>query len=127
MRFDFSHFEAVTAEQLAEIERRVNQEIRANHTLATELMDLDEAKASGAMALFGEKYDEKVRVVTMGPFSVELCGGTHVTRTGDIGLFKITSEAGIASGVRRIEAVTGEHALEVVQTQQATRLHCLRY
>ena len=120
MRFDFSHFEAVTAEQLAEIERRVNQEIRANHTLATELMDLDEGKASGAMALFGEKYDEKVRVVTMGPFSVELCGGTHVTRTGDIGLFKITSEAGIASGVRRIEAVTGEHALEVVQTQQAT-------
>jgi alanyl-tRNA synthetase len=120
MRFDFSHFEAVTAQQLVEIERRVNQEIRANHTLATELMDLDEAKASGAMALFGEKYDEKVRVVTMGPFSVELCGGTHVTRTGDIGLFKITSEAGIASGVRRIEAVTGELALEVVQTQQAT-------
>ncbi|GFD81977.1 alanine--tRNA ligase [Tenacibaculum sp. KUL118] len=120
MRFDFSHFEAVTAEQLAEVERRVNQEIRANHTLATELMDLDEAKASGAMALFGEKYDEKVRVVTMGPFSVELCGGTHVTRTGDIGLFKITSEAGIASGVRRIEAVTGEHALDVVQAQQAT-------
>ena len=120
MRFDFSHFEAVTAEQLAEIERRVNQEIRANHTLATELMDLDEAKASGAMALFGEKYDEKVRVVTMGPFSVELCGGTHVARTGDIGLFKITSEAGIASGVRRIEAVTGEQAIEVVQTQQAT-------
>jgi len=120
MRFDFSHFEAVTAQQLVEIERRVNQEIRANHTLATELMDLDEAKASGAMALFGEKYDEKVRVVTMGPFSVELCGGTHVTRTGDIGLFKITSEAGIASGVRRIEAVTGEQALEVVQTQQAT-------
>lgn len=120
MRFDFSHFEAVTAQQLVEIERRVNQEIRANHALATELMDLDEAKASGAMALFGEKYDEKVRVVTMGPFSVELCGGTHVARTGDIGLFKITSEAGIASGVRRIEAVTGEHALEVVQTQQAT-------
>ncbi|MBT3134506.1 alanine--tRNA ligase [Alteromonas sp. ALT199] len=120
MRFDFSHFEAVTAEQITEIERRVNQEIRANHTLATELMDLDEAKASGAMALFGEKYDEKVRVVTMGPFSVELCGGTHVTRTGDIGLFKITSEAGIASGVRRIEAVTGEQALEVVQAQQAT-------
>ena len=120
MRFDFSHFEAVTAQQLVDIERRVNQEIRANHTLATELMDLEEAKASGAMALFGEKYDEKVRVVTMGPFSVELCGGTHVTRTGDIGLFKITSEAGIASGVRRIEAVTGEQALEVVQAQQAT-------
>lgn len=120
MRFDFSHFEAVTTELLAEIERRVNQEIRANHSLATELMDLEEAKASGAMALFGEKYDEKVRVVTMGPFSVELCGGTHVARTGDIGLFKITSEAGIASGVRRIEAVTGEQAIEVVQTQQAT-------
>ena len=98
----------------------MNQEIRANHSLATELMGLEEAKASGAMALFGEKYDEKVRVVTMGPFSVELCGGTHVARTGDIGLFKITSEAGIASGVRRIEAVTGEQAIEVVQTQQAT-------
>ncbi|GMM68449.1 alanine--tRNA ligase [Alteromonas sp. MTD1] len=120
LRFDFSHFEAVTAQQLAEIERRVNEEIRANHSLATELMELEEAKASGAMALFGEKYDEKVRVVTMGPFSVELCGGTHVTRTGDIGLFKITSEAGIASGVRRIEAVTGVQAMNVVQAQQAT-------
>ena len=120
LRFDFSHFEAVTSEQLLEIERRVNSEIRANHALATELMELEEAKASGAMALFGEKYDEKVRVVTMGPFSVELCGGTHVSRTGDIGLFKIISEAGIASGVRRIEAVSGEQALELVQTQQAT-------
>ena len=120
LRFDFSHFEAVTAQQLAEIERRVNEEIRANHALATELMELEEAKASGAMALFGEKYDEKVRVVTMGPFSVELCGGTHVTRTGDIGLFKITSEAGIASGVRRIEAVTGVQAMDLVQAQQAT-------
>lgn len=120
LRFDFSHFEGVTAEQLAHIERRVNEEIRANHVLATELMELEEAKASGAMALFGEKYDEKVRVVTMGPFSVELCGGTHVTRTGDIGLFKITSEAGIASGVRRIEAVTGIQAIELVQNQQVT-------
>ncbi len=118
LRFDFSHFEAVTAEQLATIEKRVNEEIRANHSLQTQLMNLEEAKASGAMALFGEKYDEKVRVVTMGPFSVELCGGTHVSRTGDIGLFKITSEAGIASGVRRIEAVTGAGAIDVVQGQQ---------
>ncbi|WP_018983388.1 alanine--tRNA ligase [Salinimonas chungwhensis] len=118
MRFDFSHFEPVTAEQLATLERRVNQEICANHALSTELMDLEEAKSSGAMALFGEKYDEKVRVVTMGPFSIELCGGTHVARTGDIGLFKIVAESGIASGVRRIEAVTGEAAIDVVQRQQ---------
>ena len=118
MRFDFSHFEAVSQTQLDEIERRVNEEIRANHSLTTQLMDLDEAKESGAMALFGEKYDEKVRVVSMGPFSVELCGGTHVKRTGDIGLFKIVAEGGIASGVRRIEAVTGAVALEAVQEQQ---------
>ncbi|MCU7555055.1 alanine--tRNA ligase [Alteromonas sp. ASW11-19] len=118
MRFDFSHFESVTQTQLNQIEARVNEEIRANHALQTELMDLDQAKESGAMALFGEKYDEKVRVVTMGPFSVELCGGTHVNRTGDIGLFKITSEGGIASGVRRIEAITGEAALSYVQDQQ---------
>ncbi len=118
MRFDFSHYESVTQTQLNQIEVRVNEEIRANHALQTELMDLEQAKASGAMALFGEKYDEKVRVVTMGPFSVELCGGTHVNRTGDIGLFKITSEGGIASGVRRIEAITGEAALHFVQQQQ---------
>ncbi|MCW8107657.1 alanine--tRNA ligase [Alteromonas ponticola] len=114
-RFDFSHFESVTPAQLIKIEARVNEEIRANHSLTTELMDLEEAKASGAMALFGEKYDEKVRVVKMGPFSVELCGGTHVSRTGEIGLFKIVSESGIASGVRRIEAITGHAALEYVQ------------
>ena len=120
MRFDFSHFESLSAQQIAEIERRVNAEVRANHALTTQLMELEDAKASGAMALFGEKYDEKVRVVTMGPFSVELCGGTHVERTGDIGLFKIVSEAGIASGVRRIEAVTGEYAIEMIQNQQTT-------
>lgn len=120
MRFDFSHFEALTAEQLETIERRVNEEIRANHPLTTQLMELEEAKAAGAMALFGEKYDDEVRVVTMGPFSVELCGGTHVERTGDIGLFKIVGENGIASGVRRIDAVTGAEALRVVQQQQAT-------
>jgi len=118
MRFDFSHFEAISAEQLAHIERRVNEEVRANHPLTTELMDLEEAKASGAMALFGEKYDEKVRVVKMGPFSIELCGGTHVNQTGDIGLFKIIGESGIASGVRRIEAVTGAAAIDHVQRQQ---------
>lgn len=117
LRFDFSHFEGVKLEQLVEIENIVNQQIRENHPLTTQLMELEQAKASGAMALFGEKYDEQVRVVSMGPFSIELCGGTHVQRTGDIGLFKITSEGGIASGVRRIEAITGEQALQYSQSQ----------
>lgn len=117
LRFDFSHFEGVTAQQILEIENLVNQQIRSNNSLHTKLMGLDEAKASGAQALFGEKYDEQVRVVSMGEFSVELCGGTHVSRTGDIGLFKITSESGIASGVRRIEAVTGQGAIQLVQGQ----------
>ncbi|WP_026375569.1 alanine--tRNA ligase [Aestuariibacter salexigens] len=120
LRFDFSHFEAVTEQQVTDIEKMVNEQIRANTPLQTTLMELEEAKASGAVALFGEKYDEKVRVVSMGDFSVELCGGTHVTRTGDIGLFKITTEGGIASGVRRIEAVTGAVALADAQFRQAT-------
>ncbi|MDG1469012.1 MAG: alanine--tRNA ligase [Glaciecola sp.] len=120
LRFDFAHFEAITAEQLNTIEQLVNAQIRANHQLNTQLMDLDEAKASGAMALFGEKYDEKVRVVSMGEFSTELCGGTHVNQTGDIGLFKLISESGIASGVRRIEAITGATALAYVQQQTQT-------
>jgi len=111
LRFDFSHFEGVTPAQLQEVERLVNAQIRANHEVTTEVMDIETAKLAGAMALFGEKYDDDVRVVRMGDFSVELCGGTHVKRTGDIGFFKILSESGIAAGVRRIEAVTGDSAL----------------
>ena len=109
----------MTAEQLAQIEVRVNKDIQDNHPLTTQMMELEEAKKTGAMALFGEKYDEKVRVVSMGPVSTELCGGTHVKQTGDIGLFKIVTEGGIASGVRRIDAVTGMGALAYVQQQQA--------
>ncbi len=120
LRFDFAHFEGVTTAQLVEVENSVNEQIRANHILDTRLMDLESAKASGAMALFGEKYDDDVRVVKMGDFSTELCGGIHVKATGDIGLLKITSESGIASGVRRIEAVTGATALALVQDQQST-------
>ncbi|WP_293750917.1 alanine--tRNA ligase [uncultured Paraglaciecola sp.] len=116
-RFDFSHFEAVTNTELQSVEKLVNEQIRVNHVLKTQLMNLDEAKTAGAMALFGEKYAEDVRVVSMGDFSMELCGGTHVDRTGNIGFFKIISEGGIAAGVRRIEAVTGGKALEVVQAQ----------
>lgn len=112
LRFDFSHFEAVKPEQLKAIEILVNDQIRANSAVTTDHCDMDEAKAKGAMALFGEKYGDRVRVLTMGEgFSVELCGGTHVSRTGDIGLMRITSESGVAAGVRRIEAVTGAKAL----------------
>ena len=116
LRFDFSHGEPVSNETLETITGVVNQQIRANEAVATELMSMDDAIEAGAMALFGEKYGEEVRVLTMGAdrFSVELCGGTHVARTGDIGLFLVTSESGVASGVRRIEAVTGEAALAQV-------------
>jgi alanyl-tRNA synthetase len=122
LRFDFSHFEPVSRDQLQEIERLVNQQIRANHLVQTEVKALDEAKAAGAMALFGEKYDERVRVVGMGDFSTELCGGTHVRAAGDIGLFKIVSESGIAAGVRRIEAITGERAVRWVEQEEGRLL-----
>lgn len=124
LRFDFSHFEAISQQQLIDIENLVNNQIRLNSELQTQLMDLEQAKESGAMALFGEKYDEKVRVVTMGDFSTELCGGTHVARTGDIGLLKIVSEGGIASGVRRIEAVTAQTALDFV-TEESSNLYAI--
>ena len=117
-RFDFSHGQAVTADEIAEIERLVNAEVLANHEVGAKVMSFDDAVASGAMALFGEKYGAEVRVLKMGSFSTELCGGTHVTRTGDIGLFKIFSEGGVAAGVRRIEAVTGENALSFVSELQ---------
>ena len=122
LRFDFSHGEPVPAETLASITSMVNDQVRANAEVSTELMSMDDAIAAGAMALFGEKYGDEVRVLTMGAdrFSVELCGGTHVLRTGDIGLFWITGEAGVASGVRRIEAVTGEAALAHVATMSQT-------
>ncbi len=112
LRFDFSHFEAVTPSQLTEIERLVNTQIRANHEVHARIMNQEAARKTGAMALFGEKYGDEVRVLSMGEFSTELCGGTHVQRTGDIGLMKIISEQGIAAGVRRIEAVTGQGALD---------------
>ncbi|MAK70963.1 MAG: alanine--tRNA ligase [Idiomarinaceae bacterium] len=118
MRFDFSHFEPVSANQLAQLEREVNAQIRANVDLKTQLMNIEEAKKAGAMALFGEKYDDDVRVVSMGDFSMELCGGTHVRATGDIGLFRIINETGIASGVRRIEVLTGAAAINYTQQQQ---------
>ncbi|WP_282177641.1 alanine--tRNA ligase [Vibrio nereis] len=117
LRFDFSHLEAVTAEELKEVERLVNAQVRRNHVIETNVMDIESAKQKGAMALFGEKYDDEVRVLSMGDFSTELCGGIHASNTGDIGLFKITSEGGIAAGIRRIEAVTGEAALDVIEAQ----------
>lgn len=116
LRFDFSHQNPITFEQIQEIEDLVNQQIRHNHPVSVELMPIDDAKKKGAMALFGEKYESIVRVLTMGNFSIELCGGTHVSRTGDIGLFKIISESSIASGVRRIEATTGQMAIDLIHS-----------
>ena len=117
LRFDFSHFEPVTDEQLREIESLVNLKVRANYPVNVDIMNLEEAKSQGALALFGEKYEEQVRVIRMGEFSCELCGGTHVSRTGDIGLFRILSETGIAAGIRRIEAVTASAAEQYVSKQ----------
>ncbi|GAA5005674.1 alanine--tRNA ligase [Acinetobacter puyangensis] len=126
LRFDFANDQPVTFEQLQQIERLVNREVIANSPVQTEILDIEAAKTKGAMMLFGEKYGETVRVLTMGtvsneiPFSIELCGGIHVKRTGDIGLFKIISEGGVAAGIRRIEAVTGTKAVDVIQKADAT-------
>ncbi|EDH3444849.1 alanine--tRNA ligase [Salmonella enterica] len=117
LRFDFSHNEAMKPSEIREVEDLVNAQIRRNLPIETNIMDLDAAKAKGAMALFGEKYDGRVRVLSMGDFSTELCGGTHASRTGDIGLFRIISESGTAAGIRRIEAVTGEGAMATVHAQ----------
>ncbi|NAW63740.1 alanine--tRNA ligase [Photobacterium halotolerans] len=119
LRFDFSHLESVKPEQLRKIERIVNEQIRLNHVIETNVMDIESAKSKGAMALFGEKYDDQVRVLSMGDFSTELCGGIHARQTGDIGLFKIVSEGGIAAGIRRIEAVTGEGAIALLHEQDS--------
>ena len=124
LRFDFSHNQPLNESEIIGIEREVNEEIRANRKVESSIMDLEVAKTQGAEALFGEKYDSEVRVIRMGDYSMELCGGTHVERTGDIGLFKIVGETGIASGVRRIEALTGESALDRVQEETAL-LQCL--
>ncbi|WP_249856166.1 alanine--tRNA ligase [Aggregatibacter actinomycetemcomitans] len=119
LRFDFAQHEPISKAQLAEVERIVNQQVRANNPIKTDIMELEAAKAKGAMALFGEKYSDQVRVLTMGDFSIELCGGIHAKRTGDIGLFKIVTETAVAAGIRRIEAITGETAIEWLQNQQS--------
>ncbi len=120
LRFDFSHFEPISIEQLSQIERLVNQQILLNTPVQTRIMELEEAMNSGAMALFGEKYEEQVRVLSIGDFSTELCGGTHVRHAGDIGLFKIVTETGVAAGVRRIEAISGNYALDWVAEVENT-------
>ncbi|MBT7409982.1 MAG: alanine--tRNA ligase [Methylococcales bacterium] len=120
LRFDFSHFEPIQQQQLDSIEQQVNAQIMMNNSVDTTIAAIDDAKKMGAMALFGEKYGDKVRVLSMGNFSIELCGGTHVKRTGDIGLFKIVSETGVASGVRRVEAVAGQLAINVVNQKEKT-------
>ena len=119
LRFDFTHYTAMDRDEVIEVERLMNQEILANRVVHTDVMDLDQALATGAMALFGEKYGDHVRVVSIDSFSKELCGGTHVVRTGDIGLCKIVYEGSISAGVRRIEAITGEEALRRFQSAQA--------
>ncbi|MFT5594714.1 MAG: alanyl-tRNA synthetase [Oceanicoccus sp.] len=122
LRFDFAHFEAMTAQELLAVEKKVNEQIRVNTPVSTQLMDVEAAKANGAMALFGEKYDDEVRVLSMGSdnFSVELCGGTHAKRTGDIGFLKIVSESGVAAGVRRVEAVVAEAAYDYIANMEST-------
>ena len=122
LRFDFSHFEAMTPDQLKEVERLVNQGVRANLKLCTTVMDIEEAMSTGAMALFEERYGDRVRLVEIPGLSKELCGGTHAARTGDIGLFKILSESSVAAGVRRLEALTGGAALEAVQAMEGELL-----
>lgn len=126
LRFDFAHFQAMTSEEIARTEELVNQKIQEGLSVVTDVMDIEDAKKSGAMALFGEKYDQKVRVVSMGEFSKELCGGTHVSNTSSIMLFKILSESGIAAGVRRIEALTGNGVLEYYKKQETVLLEAAK-